>query len=168
MVPNVFAQKLGEMGQKKAKNRGVFNLKKNLVINFHWIYSIMKIFVIYCVHAQILHLRKILFLRYRRKCSQPIRLQDFKWTISPEKINETASVLACWYKCTKIKGWLKLFWSGMVKNGYGQSGLWSLKLMASLKWTNGINWFFACWYNFMQIKRWLKVLGVGMVKNGCG
>ena len=53
------------------------NLKKNLAIKFHWICSIMIFFVICCVHAQILYLGKILFLRYRPKCSQPIRLQDF-------------------------------------------------------------------------------------------
>ena len=32
----------------------------------------MKIYIIFCVTAQILYLEKILFLRYRPKCSQPI------------------------------------------------------------------------------------------------
>ena len=48
------------------------NLKKNVVINFHLICSTMKIYIIFCVTAQILYLEKILFLRYRPKCSQPI------------------------------------------------------------------------------------------------
>ena len=54
------------------------------------------------------------------------------------------------------------------KNGYGQSGLWPLKLTVSQEGTDGINWFFACWYKFMQIKKRFKIFGVCMVKNGCG
>ena len=65
--------KLGEW----AKNRGFFNLKINLVIDFHQICSIMKIYVIYWVPPQILCLGKILFPRYRPKCSQPIRWMSF-------------------------------------------------------------------------------------------
>ena len=49
----------------------------NSLRNFFWICSIMKIDIICCVPAQILYLGKILFLRYRRKCSQPITSQDF-------------------------------------------------------------------------------------------
>ena len=45
---------------------GFLNLKKNSVINFYWISSI--IFVIYYVDVQILYLRKILFLRYMLSC----------------------------------------------------------------------------------------------------
>ena len=44
------------------------NLKKNLVISFPWIFSKMKIYTISNVM-----LRKILFLRYRPKCFQPMR-----------------------------------------------------------------------------------------------
>ena len=64
-------QKLG----KWAKIR-FFNLKKKLVINFHWICSRIKMFI-FCVLAQILYLGKILFLIFRPKCSQPIRLHGF-------------------------------------------------------------------------------------------
>ena len=42
-----------------------------------------------------------------------------KWTISPKQIDETASFWACWYKFTKIKSRLKIYWLGMVKDGYG-------------------------------------------------
>ena len=52
----------------------------------------------------------------------------FKSTISSEQIDETALFSACWYKFTKNKSWLKIFWLGMVKNGYGQYDLWTLKL----------------------------------------
>ena len=51
----------------------------------------------------------------------------FKSFISSEQIDETASFLACGYKRKKVKSWLKIFWSGMVKNEVDQSGLWTLK-----------------------------------------
>ena len=61
------------MGQKP----GFLNLLKNLVINFYWACSIVKIYIICYVLAQIPCLGKFLSLGYGRKCSQPIRLQDF-------------------------------------------------------------------------------------------
>ena len=57
----LFVPKIGEMDLK-----------------FRWICSIMKIYVVCCVPAQILSLRKILFLKYSPKCSHPIRLHDFQ------------------------------------------------------------------------------------------
>ena len=59
---------------------------------------------------------------------------------------------------------MKIFWWGMVKNGYDQSGLWTTKLTVFQDWTNGIKWVFACWYKFMQIKRCLKILGLAWSK----
>ena len=90
--------KFGKCVKIRSKIVLFLNLKKNLVINFQWICSVMKIFIICCVQAQII--------------------------------------------------------------GYGQSGLWTLKLTVSQECINGVNWFFACWYNFMQIKSWLKILGL--------
>ena len=106
--------------EKMVKNRpkiGFLHLKNNLVINFHWICSMMKIYIIFCVPGQIPYLGKIFFLRYRTKCS---KCTIFKSTISPEQIDETASFFAYWYKFTKIKNWLKSFgwiWSklGLAK-----------------------------------------------------
>ena len=43
---------------KWAKNKVFFNLKKNLLINFHLICSIMKAYIICCVPAQILYWQK--------------------------------------------------------------------------------------------------------------
>ena len=54
-----------------------FNLKKKIGHNFHWICSIMKLCIICCISAQILYLGKILFLRFRPKCCQSIRLRGF-------------------------------------------------------------------------------------------
>ena len=56
---------------------GFLNLKKNLVINLYLICSIMKMYIICYVPAQIPYLEKFWFLRYGPKCPQPIRLQDF-------------------------------------------------------------------------------------------
>ena len=41
------------------------------------IWSIMKVYTICCILAQIPYLGKIWFLKYGPKCSWPIRLQDF-------------------------------------------------------------------------------------------
>ena len=66
-----------ETGPKMGPKQGSLNLLKNLVINFFWISSIMKIYTIFCVTAQIPYLGKYLSLRYGSKRCQPIRLQDF-------------------------------------------------------------------------------------------
>ena len=56
---------------------GFFEFKENSVIDFHLICSVMKIYIICCVPAQIVYLGKIFFLRYRPKWSQSNRLLDF-------------------------------------------------------------------------------------------
>ena len=81
---------------------------------------------------------------------------------------KTVSFLACWYKFTKIKGWLKTFCLDMVKNWYGQSGPWTLKLTVSQEWIDGMNWVFAWWCKFMKAKSYFTDYWVTMVKNGHG
>ena len=77
-LENIFVLKIGELGQKQV----FLNLYKYLVIYFYWICYKRKIYIICCVPAQIPCLEKILSLRYRPKCFQPIRLQDiFKSTM---------------------------------------------------------------------------------------
>ena len=71
-----FVPKIGKIALKWAKNRVFFNLLKNLIINFYWIYSVMKTFIICFVPTQIPYVGKM-FQRFGPKCSQPIRLQDF-------------------------------------------------------------------------------------------
>ena len=71
-----FAPKIGKVGQKWAKTF-FFNVLKNFVINFYWICSMTKIYIICCVPAQSPYLGKFWFLGYGPKCSEPIRLQDF-------------------------------------------------------------------------------------------
>ena len=120
-----------------AKDSGFFNLK--------------------CVAAQILHLEKSSWGIGQNALSQS-DCRICKSDIYPEQIDETALFFACWYKF--IRKLSKNFWLGMVKNGCGQSGHWTLKLTVSEEWT-GINWFFACWYKSMQIliENWLNFFG---------
>ena len=77
---------------KWAKNKVFLNLKKNLVINFHSICSVMKVYFITCVPAQILYLGKIFFLRYRTKWSQS-DCRILQSSISPAQIDKTATFL---------------------------------------------------------------------------
>ena len=62
-----------------------------------------------------------------------------KSSISSEQFDETISFLAWWYKFKKIKRSLKVFGFGMVKKGFDQSGLGTLKLTVSQEWSDGIN-----------------------------
>ena len=116
-----------------------------MVNNIHWNCSIMKIYIICCVPAQILCLGKILFLRYKPKWSQPVRFQDFL-NQHFSRTNQWNSIILCML--------IQIFWLDMVKYGGDQPGPWTLKLTVSPEWTDGITWFFAWWHKFIQIKRW--------------
>ena len=134
---------------------------RDVDINFYWIFSIMKIYIICLVPTQIPYLGKSLFVRYRPKCSQPIRLQDFLIN-HISRTNQWNSLIFCMCKFTKIKRWSKLFW-------HGQKSMWpisslALKLNIFLEWTDGINWFFTYRYKFTQIKYW-KILWGGHSQN---
>ena len=65
--------KLGKL-TKNGQKQGLFNLLKNLVVNFYWICSIVKIYIISCVPAQIPYLGKFVFLRYGPKCSKMVSI----------------------------------------------------------------------------------------------
>ena len=169
-------QKLGN-GPKMDQKQGFFNLLENLVINFYWIWSIMKIYIICCVPAQIPYLGKFLFQRYGPKCSQLNRLQDFlinhiyrtnTYIIPIQITNKIPWFFACWYKITWIKSWSKIFCEDMVKNGSGQSGHGTLKLTVSQTWIDGMNWYFACSSKFRTAKIYFNEFWVGMVRNGRG
>ena len=78
---------------------GVF--KENLVINFYWICSLVKIYIICCVPAQIPSLRKIFFPRCRPKCYQKCKQmlsghgQKWKWPVwSWDSLH--VGTLLCW------------------------------------------------------------------------
>ena len=105
---------------KETKSRVFLNLLKDLVLNFYWICSIMKIDIIYCLPSRIPYLGRILFLRYGPKCSQPIS-RTFKSIIFSKQKDEAAWRFACWYKFMIIKNWLKIF--GMRRAKVGMNSL---------------------------------------------
>ena len=133
LLENFFYPINWRIGPKIGQNSIFLNLKRN--------YSVMKISIICCVFAQILYLRKTLFPRYRPKCSQPIRLQDFLINYF-SRTNWWNSLVFC--MLIQIhESWIwkliEIFCLGMVKNRCGKSGL------RTLEWIDGINWFFASW-----------------------
>ena len=68
----------------------------------------------------------------------------FKSTISLEENDEKAWFFACWYIFIEIRSSLKNIGVGLVKNGFGDSGLQTLKLAVSQEVVDGINWFLVC------------------------
>ena len=109
-----------------------------MVIDFHWICSIMKVYFICCVPAQNLYLVKSC-------CSKRIGQNDlsqsdckiFKGTIFSEQIDEMFSFCACWckFKMYMIQN-EKIIENFLV--GHGQKYL----LTVSQKWKNKTQWFF--------------------------
>ena len=125
---NFFCPQNWENGPRMGQKQGFLNLLENLVVNCYWIWSIMKIYIILFVSAQIPHLGKFLFLTYGPKCFQPIRLQYFL-------MNHIS-------KTNQRNSWSKKFWVGVVKNVCCQSGHRTLKLTVSQECTDQVNKFF--------------------------
>ena len=118
-----------ENGHKIRQKLSFLNLLKNLInfINFYWISSVMKIYVICCAPAQIPYLGRFLFLRYRPICFQPTRLQDFLINHISRK-NQSNSLFFLHVITNPHKCWSKHFWVGIVKTFYGQSSHGTLKV----------------------------------------
>ena len=97
-------------GPKMCQKQGFLNLLENLIINFYWICSIMKINIICCIPAQILYLWKLFFLRHTLSQSD---CRIFKSIISPEKLMKQPLIFANSQKLKidgKVFGWV---WSKM-------------------------------------------------------
>ena len=117
-----FAPKIGKMDQKWAKNM-VFWIYWKL-FNFYWIYSIMKIYIICLIPAQIPYLEKFCFMRYWPKCSKNFLggqcgHRTLKLALSQEWIDGMKWFSACLCKFKKAKSYFNDFWVGLVKNGGG-------------------------------------------------
>ena len=141
---NFFARNIGKMDQKWIKNRVFWIYWKNLSLIFtefilYWKFTLFVVFL----HKSHIWENFGSWDMGQNVLSQ-LDCKIFQSTISPEKINETAWFLACWYKVTYVKSSSKIFWVGMVRNGYGHSGPRILKLTLSQQWINRTNWFFAC------------------------
>ena len=76
----------------KWPKKGFLNLKKNLVINFHWICSIMNMFIICCVPAQILYFGKSCSWDVGQNILSQSNCIISKWTISPYQIEQIWSL----------------------------------------------------------------------------
>ena len=161
---NFFCSQDLENWSKGGQKQVFLNLLKNLIINFNWSSSIMKTFIICCVPVEIPYLGKFLFLGYRPKCSQPIRLQDF--LINHISRTNQWKVL-WWYKLTYIKSWSKIFWLGMARSGYGQFGYGTLKLTVYLEneWWNELIFRMLVQIHIAKLFHWFCV---GVVRNEHG
>ena len=145
----------GGMSQKQ----GFLNLLKDLVINFYWICSIMKTYIIYCVSPQIPYLGKKFSEIWAKMLSdnqiagffnQPYLLN--KSIKSPDFLHVDTSS----HKSKvdpKFFGWT---WSkiGMVSL---VTGLWNW--LYPKEWVNGMNWYFTCWCKFGNAKKVISIFG---------
>ena len=73
--------------------------------------------------------------------------------------------VACWYRFMESKSCLKNIRVGLVKNGYGHSGLSTLKLVVSQEGINGLKWFLVCWWKFRKVKSYFSNFWMVLVKN---
>ena len=120
-----FALKIGKMRQKQ----GFLNLLNNLVINFYWICSIMKIYIICCVPGQIPYLGN--FLSLGDMCQSvhsqsDCRLCQISQPFLQNKSMKHPHFLHADTNSQKLKVDLK-------------SGFWTLKLIVSEEGDDGIN-----------------------------
>ena len=92
-------QKLGKWTQNGSKT-DLFKLLKNLFIDFYLILSIMKIYIIFFVAAQIPFLGKFLLLRYGLKYSLPFRMQEFLINHISRWNKWNNLIFSCWHKFT--------------------------------------------------------------------
>ena len=113
------------------------NLKKNLVINFHWICSIMKISIICCVYGEIPYWKNFI-PEILVKMLPPNQIVWFlKQLFVQNKFVKQPHFL---HVDTNLQTLIDLnfFWSDMVKNECDQSGLGTLKLTLSVEWTDEV------------------------------
>ena len=160
---NCLPPKMWKMGKKE----GFFlNVSEILVINFFWIWSIIKVYFICCILAHIPFLEKIWFLRYRPICSQPIRLQDFKINYISRTNWQKAWIFVCWYRFMTWKlELIKKYWGVCGQKWCSHSVLRALKFAVCRGGMNGINCFLVCWYKFRKAKSYFNNFGVIVAQN---
>ena len=133
----------------------------NLVINFPWSCSIMKVCIICYIPAQILYLEKIWFLIYGLKCLGQSDDRIFESTISLKQNDEIGWFFACRYKFMKVKKFIEKFWVWPILSWTSKIGCISV-----INWCSELIWIFACWHKFKKAKSWSNHVCVGVVKNG--
>ena len=121
------------------------NLLGNLVINFFWMWSIMKVYTICSILPQIPYLGKTWFLRYWPKCFRPIRLQDFLINYISRTKWWKSLIFCMLIQIYRKKKLIEKYWVGLGRKWCGHSVLRTLKLAVCQGKTNKINWFLVCW-----------------------
>ena len=96
----ILPQGIRKMDQEWTQNR-VFEFSEKFG-NFYWICSVMKIYIICCVPAQIPYLGKLI-PEICAKMFSANQIAVFLSTIAPEQIIEMTWFLAYWCKFTRIK-----------------------------------------------------------------
>ena len=100
--------------------------------------------------------RKNLVPKIEAKMLSANQIAGFLNQLFLQNKNMKVSFFACWYNFTKFKSLSKNFWLGMVKNGCGQSGLYTLKLNEQMELTDYLDVTTNSW----KLKRWLKIFRV--------
>ena len=153
----VFPQKCVKCAKKR-----VLNVSETFVISFFWIWSIVKVYFICCILAHIPVLEKIWFLRYRRICSQPIRLHDFKINYISRTKWQISLIFLCWYRFMTWKlELIKKYWGGCGQKWCSHSVLRTLKISVCHGGMNGTSCFFKLvfWYKFRKAKSYVIIFG---------
>ena len=102
---------------------------KSSIFNFYWICSIMKIYIICRVPVHILHLVKILSLRYGTNCSLSIRLQYPQMSDTPRTNGWNSLIFS---RLIQVQKYLNLIEN--VLGGHFQKWVWLFWSRDSEKW----------------------------------
>ena len=154
--------------KKCARDKSFLNLLKSLVFNFFSIWSIMKVYIISCVLAQIHIFEKSGSWDSGINALGQSDYRIFKSTISLEQNDEKA-----WFLHVDTDSWkIEVDWK--VLGWACQKWVWPLcsqkllKLAVCQRKMNEINWFLVCWYKFMKAKSYFNNFLVVVIRNGCG
>ena len=153
----VFPKKCAKCAKKR-----LLNVSETFVFSFFWIWSIVKVYFICCILAHIPVLEKIWFLRFRRICSQPVRLHDFKINYISRTKWQISLIFLCWYRFMTWKlELIKKYWGGFGQKWCSHSVLRTLKISVCHGGMNGISCFFKLvfWYKFRKAKSYVIIFG---------
>ena len=149
---NFLLQKLG----KWAKIR-FFNLKKKLVINFHWICSIIKMFI-FCVPAQILYLGKSFSRDLGQNALSQSDCMIFKWTISPEQLEQIWCQDSKSYSISGMNRWNELIFCILLQIHANWKVIENFRGWYGRKWVWLVMWLDSKIDCIWRMNRWNKLI----------
>ena len=142
-------------------------MKKNLVVDFHWIYYVMKIYIICCIYSQAnAKFWKNLAPEIWPKMLKANQIAGFL----SQQFLQNRSIKQSHFLYVDTNSQKLKFENFLAESKMGLANLVS-ELLYCLYLKNEqmeSTGFFSWWYKSTQIKRWLKILGVSSVKNGFG